>query len=259
MAGFRFNGPLGYAYGVTEFTIDGTLALCASPAPQLLCSVSDTGQPEAVRWLPSMPDPIPQLFNACLNPKTGLSNADLARAATRLDVEVAVIRAVAQVEAPGGAFDDFGRPTILYERHYFHRLTAGKHDKKHPDLSNASQGDYGKLSAQYSKLERAYKLNASAALKSCSWGRFQIMGANYDECGFGSVEAFVRSVMQSEANQLDAFVTFLNHDARKRRALKQHDWAVFARLYNGPSYADNGYDSKLEAAFDRFSKAETEK
>ncbi|MDD4881534.1 MAG: N-acetylmuramidase domain-containing protein [Gallionellaceae bacterium] len=67
----------------------------------------------------------------------------------------------------------------MYERHYFHRLTNGKYSKKHPDISNSLSGGYGKFSAQYGKLERAFNLDPEAALKSASWGRFQIMGNNH--------------------------------------------------------------------------------
>jgi hypothetical protein len=31
--------------------------------------------------------------------------------------------------------------------------------------------------------------------------------------------------------------------------LKAKDWAKFAKLYNGPNYAINKYDIKLEAAY----------
>lgn len=91
----------------------------------------------------------------------------------------------------GSAFDDYGRPRILFERHYFPRLTQGRYDKRHPDISNSLAGGYGKFSAQYGKLERAYVLDAVAALESASWGRFQIMGSNYRDAGFVSVQEFV--------------------------------------------------------------------
>ena len=32
-------------------------------------------------------------------------------------------------------------------------------------------------------------------------------------------------------------------------ALQKKDWKAFARLYNGPAYAQNRYDEKLSTAF----------
>ena len=54
-----------------------------------------------------------------------LTDADFARAAEALNVEVAAIRAVAEVEAAGAGFIADGRPAVLYEPHVFHRLTKG--------------------------------------------------------------------------------------------------------------------------------------
>ena len=33
---------------------------------------------------------------------------------------------------------------------------------------------------------------------------------------------------------------------------KEHDWAGFARKYNGPGYAENAYDQKLKNAYENF-------
>ena len=37
-------------------------------------------------------------------------------------------------------------------------------------------------------------------------------------------------------------------------ALQKKDWKAFARLYNGPAYAQNRYDEKLDKAYFSFSK-----
>jgi peptidoglycan hydrolase-like protein with peptidoglycan-binding domain len=36
-------------------------------------------------------------------------------------------------------------------------------------------------------------------------------------------------------------------------SLRAHDWASFARRYNGPNYAINRYDVKLGSQFQRYS------
>ncbi|MFL5285081.1 MAG: N-acetylmuramidase family protein [Rhodopila sp.] len=185
----------------------------------------------------------------------GLTMADYAHAAAALACEVAAIQAVAQVETRSSAWAGDGLPAILFERHYFSRLTNHVFDGSHPDLSNPTPGGYGASSAQWSRLRRAAMLNESAALQSASWGAFQIMGANCAECGFGSVAAFIDAMAASEQRQLDAFVAFVKHDAHKLKAVQGRDWETFARLYNGPNYADNDYDTKLADAYAVFKAA----
>jgi hypothetical protein len=193
------------------------------------------------------------LFRMCLNPKQGLDKQSYDDAAKLLEAESAAIQAVSEVETSGKAFDDEGRPRILYERHYFHRLTHGRYDHLHPDISNATRGGYGKFSAQYGKLEKAYALDPAAALKSASWGRFQIMGSNFHTAGYSSVQWFVLALTQSEANHLQAFANFVKANKTLHEALKKKDWAAFAKGYNGSSYKDNNYDTKLEQAYKKLS------
>ncbi|HUW54119.1 MAG TPA: N-acetylmuramidase family protein [Rhodanobacter sp.] len=191
------------------------------------------------------------LFRMCLDPKRGLDQQSYERAATLLGVEVATIQAVAKVETSGNAFDEQGRPRILYERHYFHRLTHGRYDHLHPDISNALRGGYGTFSAQYGKLQQAYRLDPVAALQSASWGRFQIMGKNFHAAGYSSVQRFVLALTRSEANHLQAFANFVKANQAMHEALKQKKWATFAQCYNGSSYKENNYDSKLEKAYNQ--------
>jgi hypothetical protein len=161
------------------------------------------------------------LFAQCRSPVTGLSDSDYSSAATSLGVEIAAIKAVADVETSGKAFDESGRPRILFERHYFHRLTSGKYSATHPDISNATAGGYGKFSAQYGKLEQAFKLDPDAALSSASWGRFQIMGDNFRAAGFTSVRAFVLAMTSAESEHLKATRRCWLHYVKKTGQLSQ--------------------------------------
>ncbi len=40
--------------------------------------------------------------------------------------------------------------------------------------------------------------------------------------------------------------------ASRENALKNKDWGTFARLYNGPAYAQNKYDIKLAEAYQKY-------
>lgn len=252
MADFRVPGPVCREQQPWSIQ-DGTLALRVTPFPGTICAAlsffATTGQMNRDRTKRE-PD-LGFLFLQCSNPEMGLSEDDYSRAAVKLGVEVAAIKAVAKVETAGKAFDESGRPRILFERHYFHRLTSGKYSAKHPDISNADAGAYGKFSAQYGKLERAFKLDADAALSAASWGRFQIMGANFRAAGFSSVRQFAFAMSRAESEHLKAFVHFVGSDKAMLEALRKKNWAAFASRYNGPAYKKNKYDEKMKEEYER--------
>lgn len=255
MANYRYPGPISGDIwpGVLQ---NGTLALTLMPPPGPICSEAEPYAEAALAKKPEQraePD-LSHLFTSCLNPEMGLSDEDFQEAATSLNAEIAAIKVVAEVETSGKAFDEYGRPRILYERHYFHRLTDGKYSKKHSDISSATSGGYGKFSSQYSKLERAYELDQDAALRSASWGRFQIMGNNFQAAGFSSAAWFVLAMTQSESAHLMAFTSFVQSNKSMLTALRDKDWAAFAASYNGPNYKDNQYDTKMEAAYKRLTE-----
>lgn len=180
-----------------------------------------------------------------------LTDADFARASEALGVEDGVVRAIAAVEAKGSGFLASGEPKILFEPHIFSRLTGGRFDRSHPDLSypNWKPGAYGPESAQHGRLDRAAKLDRNAALQACSWGAFQVMGFNWKAAGFRSLQAFINAMYAGVDGHFAAMVGFIRSDADMVRALRRHDWASFARLYNGPAFRQNKYDSKLADAY----------
>ncbi|WP_205195094.1 N-acetylmuramidase family protein [Burkholderia sp. Ax-1719] len=180
-----------------------------------------------------------------------LTEKDYTDAATELGCEARAIKAVAKTETgssgpyfkPGQdlASGDDPVPAILFERHLFHHATHGIYDQSHSRISNAVQGGYGTKSIQYEKLLEAYALDPDAALRSASWGRFQILGKNFRAAGFQSVKDYVESVSESEANQLRAFVSFIKADPVLKAAICNKNWHGFAVRYNGP--AQQGYDT----------------
>lgn len=180
-------------------------------------------------------------------PATGLNDAAIEAAASKIGCQVAAVRAVIDVESKGGFLAD-GRPKILFERHYFSRLTKGKYNASNPDISNPKWGGYKGGAAEYDRLARAIKLDRDAALRSASWGAFQIMGDNCKICGFNTVEDFVKAQVSGAPAQLDAFVSFVRKNGLADEMVRC-DWAGFARGYNGPAYRENKYDEKLAAAF----------
>lgn len=184
--------------------------------------------------------------------KPVLSEDDFKRAAAALRCEVAAVKAVCTVEAPGGGFLPDGRPTILFERHTFSKLTDRRYDAKYPTISSTSPGGYGLGGAfQHERLTLAASLDRDAALKSASWGKFQIMGFNHAAAGHPVLQDFINAMYESEGRQLDAFVAFVKTN-RLDDELRERRWAAFARGYNGPAYAINRYDTKLAQAYQTF-------
>lgn len=182
----------------------------------------------------------------------GIRNSIFVDMAKVLGCETAAIKAVVDTEVGiRGAFDSSRRATILFERHVFSKLTSGKFDKSNPDISNPVPGGYGRFSDQYSRLSRAQKLDNDAALKSASWGAFQIMGSNHAQAGFSTVNQFVTAMNKSIEEQAKAFVNFINSDNRLVTALDHKNWVDFARIYNGPGYKVNNYDNKMKLNYNR--------
>lgn len=191
-----------------------------------------------------------------IGPAIRLTDGDIARAAQALECLESCIRAVIEVESAGGGFLKDGRPKILFEAHVFSRLTRGRYDQIAPAVS-APKWDralYKGGAAEYPRLEEAMHLDETAALKSASWGMFQVMGENHLRCGFQTAQEFVAAMVDSEGHHLDAFTAFVKGNARMWDALINQDWPAFARLYNGPGYASNHYDEKLAAAFGKLTQ-----
>lgn len=180
-----------------------------------------------------------------------LTELDYINAAAELKCEVAAIKAVADVESLDGGFQSDGKPKILFERHKFHEFTNGKYSVENPDISNKRAGGYTKN--EHARLEKAAKLNRREALKSASWGKFQIMGFNYSIVGFSTLQEFINAMYRSETDQLKAFVQFIKSN-KLDDELREKRWSDFARIYNGNNFHINKYDAKMAAAYKKFSK-----
>jgi hypothetical protein len=193
-----------------------------------------------------------------------ITESDLQTAATTLSAELASVKAVSQVESRGDGFLASGRPKILFERHIFSGSSYGTshaYDGAHSDISNTSSGGYGADGEhQYDRLYKAMACDRIAAMKSASWGRFQVMGFNFSVAGFASVEDFVTKMYESEGQHLIAFTNYVKNTAGLQKALQDKDWTTFAQKYNGPDYKNavpKPYDEMLEDAYKSFSPPAT--
>jgi hypothetical protein len=188
----------------------------------------------------------------------------------KYNIPLAVLKAVCDVESSGSGFlpipchtstgvDVSGYPKILYEGHIFYRLAkarglpVARWSIEHPTLvyQQWTRAYYSKKPQdEYQRYAVVSSFNLELAVQSCSWGAFQIMGMNFKECGFKDWQSFFYA-MQNQAGQVVAFTEFIK-TKNLIPILRDKDWAGFARVYNGPEYAQNNYDSRLATAYNKY-------
>jgi len=177
-----------------------------------------------------------------------VSASDIEAIATRLGCTVKQVNAVAKVESAGGGFDNSGKPKILFERHWFHRLTGGKWSPM--SYSMASAGGYNVSS--WVKLAAACEDDPDAAFSSASWGKFQVMGGHWKALGYPSPYALAWTTVQSEADHYELLVRYIEvfglTGALRALSADPDDCRDFAKRYNGPAYEKNRYHVKLAEA-----------
>lgn len=193
-----------------------------------------------------------------------LQESDITTLANKIGLETAVIKAVNSVESSGRGFFIDGRPKILFEGHIFwdqlkqrgynpDALKIGFENVLYPTWTKRFY--YGDK-REWDRMEKAISISpdaavAEAAYASASYGLFQIMGFNFKSVGYDDILRFVADMKENEGMQLDIFGRYLTAN-NLTGYLKDHQWANFAKRYNGPGYAANAYDTKLEKAYERF-------
>ncbi len=197
----------------------------------------------------------PKTFTALLQalyegPDTALTEADLVASAKRLSVPLPCLKAVIQVESASGGFYN-GLTVILFEPHVFSVLTGRRYDNSHPTISYRGWGarPYPRLQAErWGQLLLAAGLDVDAAFSAASYGKFQIMGFNYRTCGYARPFDMAMAMSRDEQTQLAGFERLIlsrNLDD----SLRLRDWKTFARIYNGPGFAEHDYHGKLQRAY----------
>jgi len=172
-----------------------------------------------------------------------LSENDIQDFAQKFNLEVAMVKAVNEIESRGKGFLLGGKPIILFEGHVFWRELVKRgvnpkdylsEDTKDVLYKKWTRKYYKGGVKEYDRLEKAAGISNlpafhEAAYTSASWGMFQIMGFHYKHLGYSSVDQFVSAMYEHEREHLKAFGN------------------------NGPGYRRNRYDTKLKNAYDRYS------
>lgn len=185
-----------------------------------------------------------------------LDDVDLPLIGQMIGVGEDELHAVMDVEAPGSGFDDHGRPKMLFEPHIFWREVgpgSARDEAARRGLAYAGWGEKPYPRDSYARLVAAMAIAPEAALRSASWGRGQIMGFNAGLAGYADAGAMVRAFMADEEEHIRAMVRFIISTGLDDE-LRRHDWAGFARGYNGSAYARHGYHTRLAGAFAKWAK-----
>ena len=189
-----------------------------------------------------------------------LTNEDILNAANRANLPVSIVRALREVEARSDGFLYDGRAVILFERHKFYQALvrikgqsyADGIASNYPDICNNVRGGYLGYEGEYSRFSQAFTLDPVSAIKSTSFGLFQIRGVLHQQCGYADAYSFEHAMQLSEKNHLDAFIKFVLSDQRLSAAIRQRNYNRIAELYNGPNSEINSYAEKLRLADTKF-------
>lgn len=180
-----------------------------------------------------------------------VSNDEITAIAKRLGASTKQVRAFAKVESGRSGFFNSGRPKILWERHYFWRRIR----VRIPGLSNPRGGGYtmdanrNNVNDSWEKLMKGCRRDPVAAFESCSWGKFQVMGAHWKHLGYSSVFEFAWSMREGEAGHYESFARFIQKNGLARHLRKVSanpaDNVPLVKRYNGPGYKKNNYHNKI--------------
>lgn len=180
-----------------------------------------------------------------------LVEQDYIDAAKLLKCEVALVKALQEVETSGPGFNKDGSVVILFEGHWFYKLTKGKYGLTNYSYPGWTRAYYNM--DQHKRLQAAVEKDRDAALQSASWGAFQVMGFNYKKAGFKTIQEFINAMHKGEREQLLASCNFIISSGLDDE-LREKKFALFAYGYNGSGYAQNNYDVKLERAYNKYKR-----
>ncbi len=195
-----------------------------------------------------------------------LTEADYQSVAKQLGVEAAAIHAIVAIETGKNhrGFNPSGSTVINFDLPVFKRAAARKGINLAPHakstaLQSVNIAKYGdQQAAQHARLEAAMAIDSITAIESTFWGMFQIGGFNWKLCGAKSPADFADRMNRSEYDQLLLFANYIRNTGLLTH-LRDKNWAAFARIYNGPSYAARKYHTRMATAYKKAKTTETHK
>lgn len=180
-----------------------------------------------------------------------LTDDDYVAVAEILDVDVAAIKAVVDIET-GRQHTGFiapRKPIVYFDAKVFRGACARKgiNISKYKIVS----GHGVNQERAHQRLQVACEIDSVTAWESTFWGMFQIGGFNWKLCGAKDLNDFVYRMKYSERTQLELFANFLVNTGLVKY-LQTKNWGAFAYRYNGPKYARRGYHTRLARAYNKY-------
>lgn len=187
-----------------------------------------------------------------------ITQQDIWNISQRYGIKPEVIDGVGITESNLSGWFPNGQIKILPEPHIFYdnlpkerrtqALKLGLATKNY-DATKAS-GHYKRMSKnagpRYAFFQKMIDFDEHAAYMSISMGSFQIMGFNYEHCGFSNAKEMFETFCDSEAAQLEAMVSFIINEPGGLNAFQTEDFDAIEKIYNGGGQ-DGAYAAKFEA------------
>ncbi len=181
-----------------------------------------------------------------------LTDDDYIAIAEKLNIEVAAIKAVVEIETgrQNCGFMAPKKPIVYFDAKVFRRACA----RKGIDIAKYKivSGHGVNQERAHQRLQVACEIDTVIAWESTFWGMFQIGGFNWKLCGAKDLNDFVYRMKYSERTQLELFANFLVNTGLVKY-LQTKNWGAFAYRYNGPKYARRGYHTRLARAYNKYS------
>ncbi len=153
-------------------------------------------------------------------------------------------------------YDKWGRENgELFEQHFlFDPDQPWQRHEWRPSVQHAWRDPHSSQTAEWEVFEFASTLDGTAAKLSTAMGLTQLMGFNYVDIGYESVEQMFDDFSSSERYQVLAVFDFIAGpwtSSRQLRALQAEDLDGFAALHYGSSQAVR-YGSVLRSLYEAF-------
>lgn len=196
------------------------------------------------------------------NPMYILTDKDYNFAAKKIGCEIEAIKAIAKIETGGkSGWIDSKHCIILFEGHIFWQelkntgINPYNYATKYYDVlyPHWTKKFYKGGLNEYQRLAKAERINKEAALKSASYGMFQILGTNYLKCDIKNIFLFEKLMNTSSSWHLNLFVNYIIKN-NLGKFLQNHQWDNFAYYYNGPSYRKNNYAKRIATEYSKLKK-----
>lgn len=160
--------------------------------------------------------------------------------------DYAAIKAIISVESGGKGFDETtGKILIQFEPAWYRKF------EPYTPSGLWSVNKVERQAAEWKAFNEAFAYHPVAAMRSTSIGMMQVMGFNFDKCGFSDVGSMWDYAKESEANQLEIAIRFIKSNNKLDMFLRHKNWPMVAFYYNGRDYWKNSYHTKLKTAYEQ--------